>query len=531
MISQYNSALLEKDNMSNHHPIIIAIIDIPQNISSGDYFYRTYSPGVALAKKEDVYVVAVSNIHPKKSDIMDNADIVVLNDICDPDLLPVISKRKKKGLLTIYEIADDMNGLQPWNAVYEFYQNKENIALIYKLADYSDKLQFSVHELQKLYGTLNKNNEVFPNQILNTPLERSLNNSDEFIIGWGGSHGHLEDISAISDQLTKWILSKPKAKLHLMCSEPIWNLFKELPENKKKYFPTGSLENYYKFLSELHVGIAPLQDTAFNRCRSDVKFLEYAISGVIPVVADLEPYKGSVVHGETGFLFNNAVELIKTLDLIENDRNILKRVSITSKAYVKRERLQSAHVKERIEFYRSGTQPKQPVEREHADPKTLFDHWCKIEGASRNKRYLELSNTKFEKSVFSGLALVQNKSEKSLANEYFKNASRLEPQCYLPFLYGFQCATDPIAQLARAIKLAPFSIKAHLLMGEELSKQGKIIDALSAFNRAFEIFPEYEIPLMRAGNLLTRIGKHNEADQLFQRAANLQINIPSPIQI
>jgi tetratricopeptide (TPR) repeat protein len=531
MRSQYNSALLKKDNMSNHHPIIIAIIDIPQNITSGDYFYRTYSPGVAFAQQEDTYVVAVSNIHPKKFDIIDNADIVVLNDICDPDLLPIISKRKKNGLLTIYEIADDMNGLQPWNAVYEFYQNKENISLIYKLAAYSDKLQFSVHELQKLYGRLNKINEVFPNQILNAPLERSLNNSDEFIIGWGGSHGHLEDISAISDQLTKWILSKHKAKLHLMCSKTIWDLFKDLPDGKKIFFPTGTLNDYFNFLSGLHVGIAPLQNTAFNRCRSDVKFLEYAVSGVIPVVSDLEPYKGSVIHGETGFLFNNDMELIKTLDLIENDRNILKKVFIASKAYIKRERLQREHVKERKEFYRGGPQPKQPMEREHADPKTLFDHWCKFEGASKHNRYLELSNTKFEKSVFSGLALVQNKSEKSLANEYFKNASSLEPQCYLPFLYGFQCATDPIAQLARAIKLAPFSIKAHLLMGEELSKQGKIVDALSAFNRAFEIFPEYEIPLLRAGNLLSRIGKNKEADQLFQRAANLQINIPSPIQI
>jgi len=513
--------------MPDRNPLIIALIDVPQNITAGDYFYRTYSPGMALAQEEDVYVVALSNIHPKKIDIINNADIVILNDICDPDLLPLIRKRKENGLPTLFEIADDMKALQPWNAVYEFYQNKENISLIYRLANYCDGLQFSVQELQGLYGGLNANNKVFPNQILLPPQVRPLHNNNEFIIGWGGSHGHLEDIASISNQLIRWLLSKPEAKLHLMCSKTIWDLFKDLPEDKKILFQTGSLQDYYKFLSELHVGIAPLRDTAFNRCRSDVKFLEYAVSGVVPVASNLAPYKNSVVNGETGFLFKNEMDLIKILEILINDRQIQKNVSASAKAYVTNQRLQSAHIRERIEFYRNNIATKQIRKVGHPGPETLIAHWCSFNGAIRHDSFLELSNTEFEKSIYTGLALMQNKSEKATANEYFKKASILDPQNYLPFLYSCQISKDPVSNLANAIKLAPFSIKSHILLGEEFARHDKIIDALNAFNNALEIFPEYEIPLLRAGNILERIGKHDQAEQLFKRASDLQISLPS----
>jgi tetratricopeptide (TPR) repeat protein len=513
-----------RGNFPNKEPLLIAIIDIPQNITTGDYYYRTFSPGVALAKEKDVYVVGLSNIHPEKFDIINNADIVILNNICDPDLLPVIRKRKEKGLLTIFELSDDLNALQPWNAVYEFYQNKENSALIYRLANYCDKLQFSAYELQKLYGRLNAINKVFPNQILDLPPERASNNNDEFIIGWGGSHGHLEDIASISDQLIKWIMSKPKARLYMMCSKPIWDLFKELPEDKKRHFPTGSLTDYYKFLSEIHVGIAPLQNTGFNRCRSDVKFLEYAVSGVVPLLSNLEPFRFSVVHGKTGFLFKDEADLINTLDLLENNRQILKDVSASAKAYVIRQRLQSDHINERLELYRNCIQPKRSMKKGHPDPESLFDHWCNFQGAVKNDRLLILSNTEFEKTVYSGLTLMQNKSDKTSANEYFEKASLLEPQNYLPFLFSSQTSTAPIAQLSKAIELAPFSIKAHIQMGEEFARQGKIADAITYFTRAMEIFPKYEIPLLRAGNLLKSIGKHDQAEELFRCASDLQIS-------
>ena len=115
-------------------PLFISQVEPPQNSDGGDYFYRTHAPSVALAKEEGVYVVNLTNVQRNKFEILDQSDVLILKNICDPDFLPLIEKRKLSGKVTIYEIADDLCALQPWNPVYFFYKDKENQSLVHKLA-------------------------------------------------------------------------------------------------------------------------------------------------------------------------------------------------------------------------------------------------------------------------------------------------------------------------------------------------------------------------------------------------------------
>jgi len=138
------------------------------------------------------------------------------------------------------------------------------------------------------------------------PPEKKYESRPEIVIGWGGSHGHLEDMAEVSEPLIEWIISRNNVKLYLMCSDPIWSLFQRLPQTRKQRFKTGSLNDYYAFLKKIDVGLVPLKDTAFNRSRSDIKFLEYAVHGVVPVMQASVPYVSSVKHGKTGFLFEDA---------------------------------------------------------------------------------------------------------------------------------------------------------------------------------------------------------------------------------
>ena len=126
-------------------------------------------------------------------------------------------------------------------------------------------------------------------------------------------------MAKISERLIHWIMSRDNVHLYLMCADPIWELFEALPEDRKRRFATGSLDDYYSFVSHLDIGLAPLEDTAFNRSRSDVKFLEYAACGAVPVVQATGPYLLSVKQGRTGFLFNTPDELISTLDHLASD--------------------------------------------------------------------------------------------------------------------------------------------------------------------------------------------------------------------
>ena len=51
---------------------------------------------------------------------------------------------------------------------------------------------------------------------------------------------------------------------------------------------------------ELGRRIAPLEDDAFTRCKSDLKYLDYAALGIPGVFSDVRPYRDTVRHRETG---------------------------------------------------------------------------------------------------------------------------------------------------------------------------------------------------------------------------------------
>ncbi len=502
----------------NNNPLLIVQVEPPQDVDSGDYFYRTHAPGIAMAQDDGVYVINITNQHRNKTEIMMNADILILKNICDPDILPLIRGRKEKHKLTVYEIADDLNALQTWNPVYFFWKNRENLELGFQLANSCDALQVSSPELKKLYGHLNKNCKIFPNQILNVPPERPLKTDKKLIIGWGGSHGHLEDIAEIAKPLINWLITRPEVSLHLMCSEPIWKLFDSLPQHKKKWFSPGSLDDYYDFLSGIDIGIAPLKEYAFNRSRSDVKFLEYAISEIVPVMAYLEPYIESVNVGKTGFLFKNTRELIVTLNLLAEDRSLMQNIAKEARQYVILDRLQLKHSRERLDFYRQlpGLFSNRSNEFDHNIK--LFEKMSKVEGAQLKDRHLQLQATRFENLLHDGLVAMQIHRNDKLALKLFEEAVLLEPESYLTFMFAASVSSEPIACLCKAIKQEPHSIRTWILLGDMFEGIGKINKALECFKSAINVYPEYKIPYLKISTLLRKSGRQSQANQFIKKA-------------
>ena len=106
--------------MPDNNSILIVQVEPPQREDGGDYYYRTLAPGLAIAEEEGVYVINLTNVHRKKEEIMRKADVLILKNICDPDILPLIRERKEQNKLTVYELADDLCAIPPWNPVHFF---------------------------------------------------------------------------------------------------------------------------------------------------------------------------------------------------------------------------------------------------------------------------------------------------------------------------------------------------------------------------------------------------------------------------
>jgi len=442
--------------------MLIVQVDVPSDETTGDYYYRTYAPSVALSELPDVYVINLTNEHRNKMALADTADILVLNMLGDIDLLPLIRRRRAQNFVTIYEWNDDVFHTPPWNPRHRFYSTPRNQTFITELARACDAIQFSSPYLREKYRDMNPHSVVFPNHILTIPRERTFDSRSDLVIGWAGSTGHLQDMAAVAEPLMKWIQTRTRARLRLMCSDPIWRLFSDLSAAAKDRVPTGSIADYYNFLTTIEIGIAPLLDTGFNRSRSDVKFLEYAIHDVVAVMQDSDIYRSCIQGGKNGFLFRDAAELIQHLDQLADDLRLRIRLSQAAKGYVLRERLFRQHAPERLRFYLERWREKhaQMPERRSAG---IFRRWCQTAGAYRQGRHLVMQPTAFEQLLRDGLYLLESQDPERAAL-YFRKAAELEPQSYLPHLYLSACVKNPNECLRRALQLNPRSLMARLLL-------------------------------------------------------------------
>jgi glycosyltransferase involved in cell wall biosynthesis len=55
-----------------------------------------------------------------------------------------------------------------------------------------------------------------------------------------------------------------------------------------------------------HIGLAPLLDTPFNRCKSPIKAMDYAALGLVVLASDTPVYRGSIADGPAGQLVPNS---------------------------------------------------------------------------------------------------------------------------------------------------------------------------------------------------------------------------------
>ncbi|MGH8935808.1 MAG: glycosyltransferase [Acidimicrobiia bacterium] len=115
---------------------------------------------------------------------------------------------------------------------------------------------------------------------------------------------------------------------------------------RRVHVPLGS-STYPRFVRWLRsqrpawdIAVAPLRDTTFNRCKSDLKFLEYSALGLPGVYSAVGPYAQSVRDGDTGFLAPNDPDLwAKQILSLVTDPELREAIASRAHAYVRDERV------------------------------------------------------------------------------------------------------------------------------------------------------------------------------------------------
>jgi glycosyltransferase involved in cell wall biosynthesis len=88
------------------------------------------------------------------------------------------------------------------------------------------------------------------------------------------------------------------------------------------------------------IAISPLEDTYFNRCKSDIKFLDYSAIGAAGIYSRVPAYESSVRHLETGWLAENEVEAwVEALEALLSDDGLRTQMAQNATRYLYAERI------------------------------------------------------------------------------------------------------------------------------------------------------------------------------------------------
>jgi len=180
-----------------------------------------------------------------------------------------------------------------------------------------DKVIAGNHYLADCVARHNKKVDVIPTVLRTSNEINKKRRTDKIIIGWTGTSNNLYCLKRLKRVFTM-IHDKYKGGvlLKVICDLPL-----EFDSSIQVVNAKWNLDTEHDELSECDIGIMPLMDDEWNRCKCAGKMLIYMAQGIPAVVSPVGVNKDIVDNGKNGFLAGCEQEWFEHLcNLIENER-------------------------------------------------------------------------------------------------------------------------------------------------------------------------------------------------------------------
>lgn len=341
----------------------IRVLAIPSD-SHGVGKYRVLDPFKFIGNKhsDEIHVDIVMNLEDNDS-VFDNYDVVVFHSFIHmaphERNLERIEWLKKRGIKVVMDI-DDFWNVDQRHPMFEQIK-KQNIAekkvLFLKAADYvTCTTDFFANEIKKRLGV--KNVVVFPNAVDETEPQFQSNpiKSDKIRFGWLGGSSHLYDIELMKSGI-EFIQNQYKDKSQfVLCGfdlrgsvheidratgnvtqrpilphETVWSKYESIftsgykvldPDHKnfllsyvQSDYPTIDVPYLRRWTQDINkyalnynyfdVSLAPLVDSYFNSCKSQLKVIEAGFHKKAIIASENMPYTLDLVSAVDEGKFKN----------------------------------------------------------------------------------------------------------------------------------------------------------------------------------------------------------------------------------
>jgi glycosyltransferase involved in cell wall biosynthesis len=210
-------------------------------------------------------------------------------------------------------------------------------------------VQTSTEPLAQVLGQQNPEVVVFPNAVARLPLPVNFQSRERvtfFFAGLNRDSDWPPYVAALNAVIAR---TGDRIHFHIVNDR---GLFDALATPAKTFTPLCDYETYLYHLGHSEISFMPLLDSDFNRCKSDLKFIEAAAHRVVALASPVV-YESVIEDGVTGMIFRDEAELATKLLYLVNDIGACQRIAEAARAYVTRHRMLGAQLAERSAWYRS----------------------------------------------------------------------------------------------------------------------------------------------------------------------------------
>jgi glycosyltransferase involved in cell wall biosynthesis len=265
-------------------------------------------------------------------------DVVVMTRYGDPSGRAILDAFKRRGVPVMYHIDDDLLEIpQSLGSEIQMRQGAPDVVETrrYLLAN-CDLIYTSTAPLAELMSGRFPGRRVFhgiyapymgPLGLATKPTGRARN-----VIGYMGSKGHQLDLELVVPTLERLLEERPALGFEVFGTIKMPpRLARFGTDRVRSHAVQATYRDFLVRLSELDwcLGLAPLVDGPFNRCKAPTKFIEYTASA-IPVIASGLPVYSDVIPKNGGRLVDNDwyTPIIELLDDPLGRQNIVRTAQI-----------------------------------------------------------------------------------------------------------------------------------------------------------------------------------------------------------
>jgi len=265
------------------------------------------------------------DIKMRKSDFNEYKYIVLHTGFCS---LELIKQLHSIGKIVIVD-SDDYHILPEYHVLHKFYKtsNTDRISSVLRAADIITTTNEFLADKLKEY---NKNVFVIPNFIHQSEYmyfpQVQEKDYSKLKIAYTGGTCHRQDIDVIKGLNRELMKNSINYELHLYGkgkNKEFDHYFNLLTYNGKYvdnlvYHDFVETKDYYSIFNDFNIVLAPLKIDTFNKCKSNLKYLEATYFKCILAASNISTYSKDINNGHNGILFSNIKELVSKLQLIEH---------------------------------------------------------------------------------------------------------------------------------------------------------------------------------------------------------------------